>query len=88
MNYKYVKPGHATSDPNETVRFLDVDGKLIQEYKPSEETKKKLVEMYKNMIRSRQWDLYSLTLQKNWSFRYFCSCIRWRSCFNRYWLQS
>ncbi|ADR24735.1 thiamine pyrophosphate-dependent enzyme [Mycoplasmopsis bovis] len=64
MNYKYVKPGHATSDPNETVRFLDVDGKLIQEYKPSEETKKKLVEMYKNMIRSRQWDLYSLTLQK------------------------
>ncbi len=41
MNYKYVKPGHATSDPNETVRFLDVDGKLIQEYKPSRRNQEK-----------------------------------------------
>ncbi|WP_235732232.1 thiamine pyrophosphate-dependent enzyme [Mycoplasmopsis primatum] len=47
------------------IRFLDKKGKLINaDYKPTEAQKKQLLAMYKIMVRSRQWDNYSLTLQK------------------------
>lgn len=66
--YKYAldKEGNYTvmSDPNEMIRILDIDGKLIdKKYKPSL-SKEKLVEAYKWMVLSRQQDTYMLQLQR------------------------
>ncbi|QJG66864.1 pyruvate dehydrogenase (acetyl-transferring) E1 component subunit alpha [Mycoplasma phocoenae] len=63
MSFKYVKSDVVMSDEKEMIRLLDIDGNLIDKnYKP--ESTKEILEMYKNMVRSRQWDLYALNLQK------------------------
>lgn len=65
MKFKYIQPGLVMSDPKELIRFVDVDGNLInKDYNPSAEEKKELLEMYEIMVKSRQWDVYALTLQK------------------------
>ncbi|VEU78300.1 thiamine pyrophosphate-dependent enzyme [Mycoplasmopsis columbinasalis] len=65
MSFKYIQAGKVMSDPKEMIRFLDVDGNLInKDYNPSDAEKKELLDLYKIMIRARQWDLYALTLQK------------------------
>ncbi|EGV00301.1 pyruvate dehydrogenase E1 component, subunit alpha [Mycoplasmopsis columbina SF7] len=65
MSFKYIQAGKVMSDPKEMIRFVDVDGNLInKDYKPSKEEKAELLEMYKLMVKSRQWDVYALTLQK------------------------
>ncbi|MBZ4195253.1 thiamine pyrophosphate-dependent dehydrogenase E1 component subunit alpha [Mycoplasma tauri] len=64
MKFKYIKPGLVMSDPNEMIRVLDIDGNLIDKNFQSSASRDDLLAMYTNIIRSRQWDLYALTLQK------------------------
>ncbi|MGX9340516.1 pyruvate dehydrogenase (acetyl-transferring) E1 component subunit alpha [Mycoplasma sp. 128] len=65
MSFKYIKSAtYVMSDKNEMVRLLDVDGNLIDKsYKPSA-SNEELLKMYETMVRSRQWDIYALQLQK------------------------
>ncbi|WP_027332937.1 pyruvate dehydrogenase (acetyl-transferring) E1 component subunit alpha [Mycoplasmopsis gallinarum] len=64
MKFKYIQPDKVMSDPKEMIRFLDVNGDLIDKNFETSASKEQLLEMYKIMIRSREWDLYALTLQK------------------------
>ncbi|MBU4690419.1 pyruvate dehydrogenase [Mycoplasma sp. ES3157-GEN-MYC] len=64
MKFKFIEEGKVMTCPDAMVRFLDINGDLIDKsYKPTA-SKELLRDMYKNMIRSRSWDNYALTLQK------------------------
>ncbi|QJR44223.1 thiamine pyrophosphate-dependent enzyme [Mycoplasma miroungirhinis] len=64
MDFKYIKPDLVMTDKDEMIRLVDVNGDLIDKnYKPTA-TNEELLKLYKNMVASRQWDMYSLTLQK------------------------
>lgn len=51
-------------NPNEIVRFLDIDGKLINPKEVIELSDEKVLEGYKFMVLSRQQDTYMLQLQR------------------------
>lgn len=61
---KFVKSGIAMSDPEQIIRFLDIDGNLIDKKQDTSLSKDKLVEAYKFMVLSRQQDTYMSQLQR------------------------
>ncbi|QJB71092.1 pyruvate dehydrogenase (acetyl-transferring) E1 component subunit alpha [Mycoplasma sp. 1654_15] len=64
MNFKYIKKDHVMRSYDEQVRFLDIDGNLIDKKVDTELTKEQLLEAYKWMVLSRQQDTYMTQLQK------------------------
>ncbi|MBU4692237.1 pyruvate dehydrogenase (acetyl-transferring) E1 component subunit alpha [Mycoplasma zalophi] len=64
MDFKYIKPGLVMSDKDEMIRLVDVNGDLIDKNYKTTATDEELLQMYKYMIMSRQWDMYALQLQK------------------------
>lgn len=64
MKYKYIDVNKVMDNPNEIIRFLDIDGKLIDPKFKSKLTDKQLLEAYKWMVLSRQQDTYMLQLQR------------------------
>lgn len=63
-DFKFVKTGHVMSDSKELVRFLDIDGKLINKNFDTTLTKEQLLKAYKFMVLSRQQDTYMSQLQR------------------------
>ncbi|MCS4536630.1 MULTISPECIES: thiamine pyrophosphate-dependent enzyme [unclassified Mycoplasma] len=64
MKFKFIDGRKVMNDPESMIRFLDVDGNLIDKsFKPSA-SNELLKDMYNNMLKSRAWDTYALTLQK------------------------
>ncbi|WP_029608539.1 thiamine pyrophosphate-dependent enzyme [Mycoplasma simbae] len=64
MKYKFIEAGKVMSCPETMIRFLDINGDLIDKsFKPTA-SKELLRDMYQNMRKSRSWDEYALTLQK------------------------
>ncbi|WP_036435924.1 pyruvate dehydrogenase (acetyl-transferring) E1 component subunit alpha [Mycoplasmopsis felifaucium] len=64
MKYKYVNVDKIMDNPDEIIRFLDIDGKLIDTKNKSSLTNEELLDAYKWMVLSRQQDTYMLQLQR------------------------
>ncbi|WGI36838.1 pyruvate dehydrogenase (acetyl-transferring) E1 component subunit alpha [Mesomycoplasma lagogenitalium] len=64
MEYKFVKAGKVMFSKDEIVRFLDIDGKLINPKNDTKLTKEELLKAYKVMVLSRQQDTYMTQLQR------------------------
>ncbi|WP_027334335.1 pyruvate dehydrogenase (acetyl-transferring) E1 component subunit alpha [Mycoplasma elephantis] len=63
-NFIYLNKPVIMSNPDEIIRFLDVDGNLINKNEKIELSKEKILEGYKFMVLSRQQDTYMLQLQR------------------------
>ncbi|TQC51265.1 pyruvate dehydrogenase [Mycoplasmopsis mucosicanis] len=64
MKYKFIEAGKVMSCPETMIRFLDINGDLIDKSFQPTASKEQLKDMYKHMLRARSWDNYALTLQK------------------------
>ncbi|WP_027120399.1 pyruvate dehydrogenase (acetyl-transferring) E1 component subunit alpha [Mycoplasmopsis lipofaciens] len=64
MKYKYVDVTKVMDDPNKIIRYLDVDGKLIEKNYKCPLSDEQLKEAYEWMVLSRQQDTYMLQLQR------------------------
>lgn len=62
--FRYLNKPIVMSNPDELIRFLDVDGNLIDPKTKIELTKDQVLEGYKFMVLSRQQDNYMLQLQR------------------------
>ncbi|ENY69825.1 Pyruvate dehydrogenase E1 component, alpha subunit [Mycoplasmopsis bovigenitalium 51080] len=64
MKYKFIEPGKVMNCPETMIRFLDINGDLIDKSFKTTASKEELKDMYHNMIKARAWDTYALTLQR------------------------
>ncbi|WP_029905739.1 pyruvate dehydrogenase (acetyl-transferring) E1 component subunit alpha [Mycoplasmopsis opalescens] len=64
MEFKHIEAGKVMTYPKAMIRHLDIDGNLIEKNYKTSISSDTLVKMYENMVKSRAWDNYALTLQK------------------------